>query len=89
MQVGKLLAARDSSDHSLAAEFPVTVNANFRSSNLLFVPCTIGEKPMKGLFDTGAEVTLADVSMAETERWMRVPYENIPVTLDGTPLKIR
>ena len=73
MHVGKLLAARDSSDRSLAAESPVTVNANFRSSNLLFVPCTIGGKPMKGLFDTGAEVTLADVSMAETERWMPVP----------------
>ena len=44
---------------------------------------------MSGLFDTGAEVTLADISMAENEKWIPAPYQNIPVTLDGTPLKIR
>ena len=44
---------------------------------------------MKGLFDTGAEVTLADVSITDSERWIPAPYVNIPVTLDGTPLKIK
>ena len=87
--VGKCLAARDDSDHSLAADTSVTINANFRSSSLLFVPCKIGSKSMTGLFDTGAEVTLADVSMAEMEKWTPAPFINIPVTLDGTPLRIK
>ena len=89
VQVGKCLAARAGSDHSLAADPLVTVNANFRSSSLLFVPCKIGSKPMYGLFDTGAEVTLADVSMAGSAKWTPAPFINIPVTLDGTPLKIK
>ena len=69
MSDGKCLAAGDDSDHSSAANSKVTINANFRSSSLLFVPCKIGSKPMSGLFDTGAEVTLADVSMAEMGKW--------------------
>ena len=89
MSFGKCLAARDEGDHSLAAKTQVTVNANFRTSSLLFVPCKIGSKSMKGLFDTGAEVTLADVSITDSERWIPAPYVNIPVTLDGTPLKIK
>ena len=53
------------------------------------MPCRIGSKSMSGLFDTGAEVTLADISLTENEDWTFVPYVNIPVTLDGTPLKIK
>ena len=44
---------------------------------------------MSGLFDTGAEVTLADVSVPGAEAWPKVPFVNIPVTVDGTPLRIR
>ena len=44
---------------------------------------------MSGLFDTGAEVTLADVSVPGAEAWPRVSFINIPVTVDGTPLRVR
>ena len=67
----------------------VTVNANFRSSNLLFVRCKIQGIQMSGLFDTGAEVTLGDVTLPGAEGWPRVAFSNIPVTVDGTPLKLK
>ena len=44
---------------------------------------------MSGLFDTGAEVTLADVSIPGAEGWPRASFTNIPVTVDGTPLCVK
>ena len=67
----------------------VAVNANFRSSNLLFVHCKVQGAQVSGLFDTGAEVTLADINLFGGQDLPRVPYVNIPVTVDGTPLKVR
>ena len=63
----------------------VTVDANFRLSNLLFVRCKVAGVSMSGIFDTGAEVTLADVSVPGAEALPKVPFVNITVPVDGTP----
>ena len=44
---------------------------------------------MSGLFDTGAEVTLGDVTLSGADQWTKVPFVNIPVTVDGTPLRVK
>ena len=89
---GKLVATGTGGDTvPVASQFvteTVSVNANFRSSNLLFVNCRVQGQPTASLFDTGAEVTLVDSNLPGVKSLNRVPYVNIPVTVDGTPIKV-
>ena len=89
---GKLVATGTGGDTvPVASQFvteTVSVNANFRSSNLLFVNCRVQGQPTASLFDTGAEVTLVDSNLPGVKSLNRVPYVNIPVNVDGTPIKV-